>query len=260
MRITMLPTSTTPVRRCSARLILLLALVLPAFVSACGAYGTVQDKVSFDLSGPPVIFQEQWARRDPPVVYIHPAEQADSQFTALFMPFRVTQPITDPEIIGYTQARVVWQTWLSKRLFSVIEFDGDHGPYRRDLALALARKRGADLAIGGFVTYYYAGGSEWDSQVALQIEVYDTASGQLVWSMGQSALMPAREQKDYIIFATQTRLPTDPMQALARTMAEDMAAVFAGWVPPADPGARPVRPGTQIKKEESPGQPAHPTF
>ena len=70
--------------------------------------------------------------------------------------------------------------------------------------------------------------------MAVQVEIYDTASGQLIWSMAQSALMPAREVNDYIVFATETRLPSDPMYALAKTMAEDMATVIARWIQPVD--------------------------
>ncbi|SBW02706.1 putative Lipoprotein [uncultured delta proteobacterium] len=218
-------------RRFFSCFLLCLALVLPAFVSGC-AY--VDDRVNFDLTGQTVVYRDQWARRDPPSVYVQPAEVADSQLTALFVPFRVTQPITDPEIIGYTQARVVWQTWLAKRLFSVMEFDANQGPFRRDRAIAAARARGADVVIGGFVTYYYAGGSEADSQVALQVEIYDTASGQLIWSMAQSALMPARMVNDYIVFSTETRAPSDPMFALARTIAEDMGNIIGRWAQPVD--------------------------
>ena len=210
------------------RLMLLFALMFPAFVSGCA---TIDDRVSFDLASQPKVYRDQWARRQSPVVHVQPAETADSQLTALFMPFRVTQPVSEPELIGYSQARVVWQTWLSKRLFSIMEFDASHGPFRRDRAIALAREKGADIAIGGFVTYYYAGGSEADSQVALQVEMYDAASGQLIWSMGQSALMPARTVSDYLLFATETRAPSDPMYALAKTMAEDMGAILARWVP-----------------------------
>lgn len=216
------------------RALLGLVLTLPAVVAGCAVMDTVDDRVKFDLTGPPTIYRDQWARRQPPVVYVQPAESSESQLTAMFFPFRVTQKISDPEIIGHTQGRVFWQTWLNQRLFSIIEFDADHGPYRRDRAIALARARGADLAIGGFVTYYYAGGSEWDSQVAVQVEIYDTASGQLVWSMAQSALMPAREVNNYVVFATETRLPSDPMYALAKTMAEDMGAIISRWVQPVD--------------------------
>lgn len=236
------------------------ALLLSAFLAGCSSVRGIQENVSFDLASQPTIFQDQWARRNPPLVYVHPAEPTDTQLTALFMPFRVTQPISEPEMIGYSQARIVWHNWLSKRLFSIMEFDGDHGPFRRDRAVALARAKGADLAIGGFVTYYYAGGPDTDNQVALQIEIYDTASGQLVWSMGQSALMPARTVNDYLIFATQTRQPSDPMFALAQTIADDMGKILATWTPTGD--------STQFSDGFTGGeagddlapQPVHPSF
>ncbi|MDL2209804.1 DUF4136 domain-containing protein [Desulfovibrio sp. OttesenSCG-928-O18] len=242
------------------RVVLCFALILPALVSGCA---TIDEHVSFDLASQPVVYRDQWARRDAPMVYVHPVEKTDMELTALFMPFRVTQKISEPEMIGYTQARVVWQTWLSKRLFSIMEFDGDHGPFRRDIAVNLAREKGADLAIGGFVTYYYAGGSEADSQVALQIEIYDAASGQLVWSMAQSALMPARTVNDYIIFATETRSPSDPMFALAKTIAEDTGNVVAKWVPASETATKPVGLLDRLKnlgKKEPPLQPVHPSF
>ncbi len=230
------------------RILLCCVLALPVFATGCAI---VDDRVNFDLASQPVVYRDQWARRQAPLVYVQPAEHADSQLTALFMPFRVTQSITEPEIIGYTQARIVWQTWLAQRIFSVIEFDADHGPFRRDRAIQLARARGADLAIGGFVTYYYAGGSEADSQVALQVEIYDAASGQLVWSMAQSALMPARTVNDYLLFATETRAPSDPMYALAKAIGEDMGDVLARWISPVD-GPRFDREGGVAPKPEHP--------
>lgn len=230
--------------------LLFFALLLPGFVSGCGV---VTDRVNFDMSGPPTLYRDQWARREAPVVYVQPAEVTDTPLTAVFMPFRVTQKISDPEMVGYSQARVVWQTWLNKRLFSVMEFDADNGPFRRDRAVALARAKGADLAIGGFVTYYYAGASDADSQVALQVEIYDAASGQLIWSMAQSALMPARQVNDYIVFATETRGPSDPMYALAKAMAEDMGDILARWTPTVG--------GPRFDQKGGPApKPVHPSF
>ena len=164
-------------------------------------------------------------------MHVQAAEVADTRLTALFVPFRVTQAITRPDVIGYSEARTVWQTWLSMRLFSVLEFDADHGPFRRDTALRKARAKGADLLIGGFVTYYYNGGSASDSQAAIQVEIYDTKSGQLIWSVGHSALMPASKTNDYILFTTKTRLPSDPMYALTRAMAEDIGTLLGQWLP-----------------------------
>lgn len=203
-------------------------LMLPSLLGGCAV---VDDRVSFDLSRPPTVYRDQWARREAPVVSVQPSEAADAPLSAVFLPFRVTQKISDPEMVGYSQARTVWQTWLSRRLFTAMEFDVSAGPFRRDRAVALARSKGADLAIGGFVTYYFAGGSDTDSQVALQVEIYDASSGQMVWCFSQSALMPARQVNDYLIFATETRGPSDPMYALAKAMAEDMADILARWTP-----------------------------
>ncbi len=80
---------------CAVRCLLCLALALFTFTSGC-AY--VDDKVSFEIASQPVFYRDQWARRDAPLVYVQPAEVTDAQLTALFVPFRVTQPITDPEI------------------------------------------------------------------------------------------------------------------------------------------------------------------
>jgi hypothetical protein len=81
--------------------------------------------------------------------------------------------------------------------------------------------------------------------------------------MGQSALMPARVVNDYIVFSTETRGPSDPMHALAKSIAEDMAAIVAQWTPasagtekPAGQTGGPKRPGGR----DAAPRPAHPTF
>lgn len=245
-----------------ARLALCSTLLAPAFVTGCAG---MNNDVGFDLASQPVIYSNQEIRRDAPLVYVSPAENAEMQLTALFMPFRMTQAITNPEMIGYSQGRIVWQTWLSKRLFSIMEFNGDNGPYRRDTAIRLAREKGADLAIGGFVTYYNPGGPDGFSQLALQIEIYDASSGELLWSMAQSAMVPARKVNDYIVLATETRGPSDPMYALARTIASDTGDLIAKWVMVPQNETKPAGLldrllGRSPKKTEAAPQPPYPSF
>lgn len=204
---------------------LLLVIALTA-LAGCAA---VEDRVQFQLGSQPVVYRDQWTRREPPAVFVYPKDAVGAEPSVLFVPFRVTQKITDPEMIGYAQSRTVYQTWLSMEIFPIMEYAAAEGPFRRDRAIALARARGADLVVGGFVTYYLAGGSRTDSQLAIQVEIYDAASGELVCSMAQSALMPAGNTNDYIIFATKTRLPSDPMYVMTKTMAEDMGQLLRGW-------------------------------
>ncbi len=208
-------------------------LFFPLLLSSCATLDTAGDHTRFELAGDRTVYRDQWTRRDPPLVYVRPKDAAGADLSALFVPFRVTQPITNPEIVGYSEARTVWQTWLSMELFPAMEFSSDLGPYRRDRALAMARSKGADIVVGGFVTYYFAGGTAGNSQVALQVEIHDARSGELIWSMAQSALMPASETNDFLLFATKTRLPSDPIYVLTKVIAQDMGAVIRASLNPA---------------------------
>lgn len=200
------------------------------FLGGCSTWRGVDEQVHFDPSGKTTFYRDSWVQRNPPEVHVQPKMAAPSGLRVLFIPFRVTQPIDNPTVLGYTTARTVWQTWLSMQIFPNMEFSGDDTPYRRDRAVALARSRGADLVIGGFVTYVYAGGTAGDSQIALQVEAHDTRSGQLVWSMAQSGMIPASRTTDYFLFATKTRMPSDPLHAITQAIASDMGTKLQDWV------------------------------
>lgn len=195
----------------------------------------LDEQVEFSLDSKTTIYRDQWVRRGSPEVHIRPQSPPVNPPKVLFVPFRVTQEIDNPGIIGYTISRIIWQTWTTMELFPVMEFSGDDVPYRRDRAVALAKKRGADMVVGGFVTYIYAGGSAGDSQVSVQVEAYDTASGQLVWSFAHGGIMPASSWNDYFLFQTKTRLPSDPVQAITKVLALDMGKIVQDWIEPSAP-------------------------
>lgn len=210
----------------------LLFLLLPVFLllSACGTVRGIDEQIHFNPSDKTIIYRDAWVQRNPPEVHVQPQSVAPSDLKVLFIPFRVTQKMDNPTILGYSTARTFWQTWLTMRVFPTLEFSGDDTPYRRDRAVALGRARGADMVIGGFVTYVYAGGTAGDSQVALQVEAHDTHSGQLVWSMSQSGLMPASRTTDYFLVSTKTRMPSDPLHAIIQAIASDMGEQVQNWI------------------------------
>jgi hypothetical protein len=86
------------------------------------------------------------------------------------------------------------------------------------------------MVVGGFVTYAYAGGTAGDTQLALQVEAHDTRSGQMVWSMAQSGLIPASRTTDYFLFTTRYRLPSDPLHAITQALASDMGRQLQNWI------------------------------
>lgn len=215
----------------SQRAVLLAAILVLLFSHmGCTTMRGIDEHVLIDPSGKNVIYRDAWVQRNPPEVHVSPASAAPSDLRVLFIPFRVTQAIDNPTILGYTTARVVWQTWLEMRLFPNLEFTGDDVPYRRDRAMALARSRGADMVVGGFVTHVYSGGTVGESQLALQLEAHDVRSGQLVWSMAQAGKVPAPQSTDYFVVSTKTRMPSDPLHAIAKAIASDMGARVQTWI------------------------------
>lgn len=220
----------------------LVYLLLALFLSACATVRGIDEHIHFAPSGKSTIYRDQWVQRNPPEVHVQPVSHEGSNLKVLFIPFRVTQPMDNPNIAGYSIARVVWQTWLTMQLFPAMEFTGDDTPYRRDRAVQLGRMRGADMVVGGFVTYLYAGGTAGDSQVAIQVEAHDTRSGQMVWSLAQSGMIPASRTTDYFLFATTNRMPSDPIHAITQALAGDMGKVIQTWT------AGPAGPGTTMQE------------
>ncbi len=212
-----------------------LLLLFGLLFSGCASSRAGDEHRQFDLADKPTFYKDQWVQRNPPEVYVQPLESATFTPRVLFVPFRVTQQLEDSAIVGYTVARVIWQTWSTMELFPFMEFTGDDTPYRRDRAVQLGRLRKADVVVGGFVTHVYAGGTAGDNILTVQIEAYDTYSGQMIWSIGQGGLLPGPRTNDYLLFAVKTRQPTNPIQAIARAIAGDTGKIIQSWMssPPA---------------------------
>ena len=212
--------------------------VLLLMLPGCSTFQAIDEHTDLNPADKTIFYRDQWVQRNPPEVYLQPAERAAFAPKVLFIPFRVTQEMDDPNILGYTTARVVWQTWLTMQLFPAMEFSSDDVPYRRDRALDLGRYRNADVVVGGFVTHALSGGTVGDSQLAVQIEAIDTHSGQVIWSMAQGGMIPASRTTDFFIFATKMRMPSNPLQAIAKVIAIDTGKIVQNWFADAPPRTR----------------------
>lgn len=190
------------------------------------------DGYSSSLTSTSQIVWDQWVRKGAVQVYVHPKEEPVVEPTALFFPFMPKVDIPQGQHISRELSRLVWQSWVAEEVFPVIEFADYVEYYTPQRAIALARQRGADLAIGGYITNYMAGGSVSDTYVAMQLEVYDTVTGALVWSMAHAGMMQSEQTRDYIIFSARTRLPSDPTGAIMQALSRDMAKPILAWTEP----------------------------
>lgn len=202
--------------------LLLLALVL--LTAGCSG-------VAFQprIAEKSVLVVTQMVRTSPLVVMVQPKRSSMREYSALFIPFRIEQEISDARHHGRELMRILWTDWTSKSLFPTMVYD-DTAFYRSpEEALRIARQKGADLAVTGVVTYLLHGGTQGDTAASVRVEIYDTATGYLVWSMEQAGRMEANTVEDYILFARKTRLPMDPMYAVLTTLFDNMAQPVLKW-------------------------------
>lgn len=203
----------------------LLILALVALSAGCGNGVAFQPR----LTEKSVLVVDQWVQTSPLVVMVRPKRNTMREYSALFIPFRVEQNISDVRHHGRELMRIFWTDWTSKSVFPTMVYD-DTLYYRSpEEAVRLARQKGANLAVTGVVTYLLHGGTQADTAVSLRLEVYDTATGYLVWSMEQAGRMEANTVEDYIFFARKTRLPMDPMYAVLTNISDEMAQPVLQW-------------------------------
>lgn len=220
-----------------SRLVFLLVSVCSLFTLTGGcAADPTSLTMSGDFSNPYKIQLNQWVRRNPPAIYVQPNISPDHAPRALFVPLRITQDMNNRLSIGNNISRQIWQVWLSQQAFSVLEYADTGRPYSPQEAIALGRKRGAELVVGGYITHYMDGSSSGDSNVSLAIEIYEVATGTLLWSMAQGAIMEKQAANDFYVLQIQSRMPTDPVSLIVRTLASDMGQPVLYWV---HPDARP---------------------
>ncbi|MCL2124012.1 MAG: hypothetical protein FWH34_07950 [Desulfovibrionaceae bacterium] len=209
-------------------------LLFPLLLASCSASNPTVNMAG-DLSTSLQVQLNNWVRRQAPQIYVRPTIAPTSPPTALMVPLRVTQDIRDPVSVSRNLSRTFWQAWLSRQPFSVLEYAYDAQPYDPKRALALGKQKGADLVVGGYITHYLDGGHTGSSDVSISIEIWETATGNLLWSLAHAGLLEYQQGHDFYLFQVRTRQPVDPPSAILRLLAEEMGQTIHDWahnVPP----------------------------
>lgn len=185
-----------------------------------------------NLSTPIQIQTDNFVRRQPPAVYVRPQAPLGHRPRALFVPLRTVQQMNNAVTFSDMLSRQIWQIWLSQGAFNTLEYAPYAGPFNRDSALALARRKGAELLVGGVINHYMDGGDGGESSVSLGMEIYDVKSGNLLWSIAQGGLMESNKSHDFYLFQINERNPADPSGLITRSLAWDMGQLIRDWVNP----------------------------
>ena len=151
------------------------------------------------------------------------------------VPLRVTQEIRDPVSLSRNLSRTVWQALLGQQVFSVLEYAYDAQPYDPKRALALGKQKGAGLVVGGYITHYLDGGHTGSSDVSINMEIWDTATGNLLWSLAHAGILEYQNTHDFYLFQVRTRQPDDPPSAILQLLAGELGKIIHDWAHNAPP-------------------------
>lgn len=219
-------------RVCLNTLLVLSVFVLSACASTKAAIFPPSGRADFDLAQGIRFYEEANVYLGQTQVNIRPNINLDTPPTALFMPFGMVQEARDHSVISQGVSRLIWQQFLAEETFSVLEFANASAPYRLEYALNLAKSKQAQFLVGGTITYFLDGGTTADSKFAMQLEIYDTNSGMMVWSINQSGVIPYKFDRDYALFRIKHRMPMDPMSYLISAVARITAVRLHEWTNP----------------------------
>jgi hypothetical protein len=185
-----------------------------------------------DLAAAPTVYASSKVYRGDMQVLVHPNINLEARPAALFVPLGLTQDMADAARVSQWVSRQVWQQFLQRGAFSALELADMRPPYRAGTALPLARQLGADMLVGGYITYYLDGGMNGDSKISLQLEVYDVSNGEMLWAVAHAAMLPHADARDFLAVEVRDRMPADPMGTLVAAVASDMAELLHMWTDP----------------------------
>ncbi len=191
-----------------------------------------QESVRFDNSDKITVLRDNRVVRGDQVVTIHPNNNLTEPPKALFVPLGLTQESQDRNRISLSLSHIIWQQFLSEKVFSHLEFANMNPPHRVTDALYYAKSRGAEFLVGGYITYFYDGGGIGSTRASFIIEVYDVDSQSLIWSIAHAGEMPAEKARDYALFQVKSSMPYDPTYAVISELANDVARLLQMWTTP----------------------------
>ncbi len=201
-------------------------------VGGCASIHDPDGWGTIDLTTPGTLYSNSKIYRGDIQVMVHPNINLEQPPTALFVPLGLTQDMYDSLPVSEGVSRQVWQQFLNEGTFPTLELANMAPPYRVDLALPLARAKGADMLVGGYITYYLDGGQTGNTKISLHMEVYDVKTGEMLWSIAHAGLLPYQSARDYLLLQVKSRMPADPMGAVIAAVAGDMATLLHMWTSP----------------------------
>ncbi len=203
------------------RPILFAALLLAIFTTACAIQPAIDSQTT--------VYVDSAVIRNNPQIYVQPMGPPPGPYSALILPFRVTQDIDYSRSLGSQVTETFWQAWTGQGVFPTLYYDRTREYINIEQAISEGRRMGVDVVVVGDITYIMSGGSRGETSVSFKVDIFEVSSGQRIWSMAHAGNMAAGLNQDYILFRKVDRLPLDPIYSIVTVLARDMGDLVKNW-------------------------------
>ncbi|WP_277752581.1 OmpA family protein [Pseudodesulfovibrio senegalensis] len=202
----------------------LLSFIFFVFLGACA-------HVDPSITQKTKVYTDAPLHKSKVVMSAQPRGRQLQPLTALFLPFYMQEPTPDYQLLGDQIGGLFYENWRARQMFPIFEFAAGQTFRGRNNAIAMARSRGADLVVVGFVPHMISGSNLGDTDISLQVKIYETRTGALLFDMAQAGRIEFRGSRDWIVVSHEQRMPSSPLFKLVRSMADDMAVPVQSWLP-----------------------------
>ena len=190
------------------------------------------DRADFDLDNGIRFYKQAGLYTGEIVTRVHPTVNSSHKPTALFVPLGLVQNSRDHEAVSKGVSRLVYESFLAEKTFAALEYNGYVIPYHVEDMLPVARQKGAEYLVGGVINQYFDGGATGDSRFAMQLYIYQVDSGDLMWSLHHSGVLPYKADSQFGLFTVKNRMPVNPMSTLISVVGGELARLIHYWTDP----------------------------
>ena len=167
--------------------------------------------------------------KDQPNFLIYPLNYPKHPPSAFLVPFNVMVKIEKNRIFLQREfTKILYNNFLKAQVFKRLLISKDYINNINE-AIKRAREKKCDLVIIPTITYCFFGGRSAPTNMAIKIDIYDTNSKNLIWSITHMGEIKALEDKDYVFWKTRYNYPPFPEAALLNILLDDISEPIKRW-------------------------------
>jgi len=185
-----------------------------------------------------------------PNYLIYPLNSPNKPPSAFLVPFNIEVNIEKNRIFLQRElTKILYSNFLQNQVFKrfVLSKKNINNIYD---AIKSAREKKCRLVIIPTLTYCFFGGRLSPTKMAIKIDIYDTRSQDLIWSITHMGEIKVFEDKDYIFWKTKYNYPLFPEAVLLSGLLDDINRPIKRWAEDIEP-IFPKKEKKQLRSETS---------